>query len=293
MLMNYQQACDWLDVDASTTLDESILKTAFRKSAMREHPDKSDHTEATHRFQCVQHAHEYLLKCVARNATGPTANYDMYNNDDEDDDYDNEEDEDDYEYYEDGENPFEDLFRAFHMHFGIHVHFGGPGGGMGGMGGGPPPSRDDYYARQREEERRYDEYMERLYRRTREREEEKMRKEQERQQELFRKRQQAQADGRDFFEAWNIKALQQEATKRGLKCKGMQQQSIVELLIEDETKKRLRRQLKEQAILVEEWCQVVNLESQPEWNGKKVRAIDFFESKWTRKGYKYDVYSSF
>jgi DnaJ-class molecular chaperone len=284
MLMNYQQACEWLEIDASVTLDESILKAAFRKAAIREHPDKSDHTEATHRFQCVQHAHQHLLKCVARHATGPTANYDMYHNhhDDQDDNDYYEEDDEDGEYF----NPFEELFRAYFMHHGIHVHFGGPGSSGSGSGmAGHGPSRNDYYARQQrqrqeEEERRYEDYMEGLYRRTREREAKKMRKERQRQQELSERRQQAQREGRDCFEAWNIKALQLEATKRGLKnCKGMQQQSIVELLIDDETKKRLRRQLKEQAPLVEEWCQIVNLESQPEWNGKKVRAIDFFESK--------------
>ena len=287
MLMTYQQACDWLEIDSSLTLDNSILKLAFRKAAMKEHPDKSDHDEATHRFQCVQHAHQHLLMCVARHTTGPTANHHDNNNDeddDEDDDYDDEEDND-----EDGEyfSSFEDLFRAYFRQYGIRIHFEGRSG-VGGFGfGGPSSSSSSYYARQQrqeeeEEERRYDEYVEHLHQRTRDKEAEKRRKERQRQEELAEKRHQAQAEGRDFFEAWNIKALQQEATKRGLKnCKrGMPQQSIVELLIDDEAKKRLRRQLKVQAPLIDEWCHVVNLQqSKPEWNGKKVRAIDFFESK--------------
>jgi hypothetical protein len=86
-------------------------------------------------------------------------------------------------------------------------------------------------------------------------------------------------EGRDFFEAWGVKQLQQEATKRrGIpNIQGLPQQSLAELLIEDETKKRLRRELKERAPLVEKWCHVVGLETQQCWNGRKVKVTDFYD----------------
>ena len=36
--MNYNEACQWLDLDPSVILEESSVKTAFRRAAIREHP---------------------------------------------------------------------------------------------------------------------------------------------------------------------------------------------------------------------------------------------------------------
>jgi curved DNA-binding protein CbpA len=256
MHMSYSEACQWLNLDPNPNniLDESILKIAFRKAAMKEHPDKSTCPNATERFQAVTHAHEYLVKCVMARRGG--ANHE---------DYSFQEENDDDDLYDEEEAYYKDLYARIFVFF-------GPGGtsmrfSFGG-GGSSSPNEDD----------QYEEYMERLHQKNRERKAERQRKIREREETLRRQRQHAMEEGRDFFEAWGVKQLQQEATKRGIRnIQGLQQQSLAELLIEDETKKRLRRELKERAPLVEEWCQVVGLETQQCWNGRKVNVTDFYD----------------
>jgi DnaJ-class molecular chaperone len=73
--MNYQEACTWLQLDPrDESLDEASLKRAFRRIAMQEHPDKSNHSDATRRFQNVQQAQELVLQQIQLGRTGKHAN---------------------------------------------------------------------------------------------------------------------------------------------------------------------------------------------------------------------------
>jgi ATPase subunit of ABC transporter with duplicated ATPase domains len=95
-------------------------------------------------------------------------------------------------------------------------------------------------------------------------------------------KQKAHAEGHDFLEGWNITALQQEATKRGLKNAGTKQ-SLVKILIDDETKKRRRRELKETATpLLDEYVEIIHIEDphKQHLNGMKAKAIDFSDGMW-------------
>ena len=308
--MDYQTACEWLGLNPHDGLDLSMLKTASRRAALREHPDKSDHEDATARFQQVQEAQELITQQIQRGETGTNANLGATYGDDDDGYY-----YDDDGYYDDEYGDSHDLFReVFASYIFESMYGGGGGGGDGGMrfsvhgGGGFPnpsfrsypstsspghPFGGDYYesssfSREREE-RRYDDYMDRLFEKQRRKEEARKAqaaKRQAHEQEMMEKQRQAMVEGRDFFESWNVKQLQGEAKNRGLNILGKQRVSLVEILIEDEAKKRLRRQLKEKAPLIDEWVEICGLSlaspesSQQHLNGVKARATDYYDGKF-------------
>ena len=164
--MNYTEACEWLGVDTQETLDEGSLKMAFRRAAIKEHPDKSNHSNATERFQNVKRAHEFLEKCLERGETGRNA--DLSRTD---------EDDGKYEYHHEDDDDILEEFLA-HMVFTRMMFGGGPrggpfgggprggpsgfsfmfggGGGMGGMYdiGEEYSDEDEYYDSEEEEEER-------------------------------------------------------------------------------------------------------------------------------------------
>jgi curved DNA-binding protein CbpA len=280
-IMDYPTACQWLGVASDVEIDEAALKVAFRKAAMREHPDKSSHENATQRFQSIKRAHEFLVQCVTRGETGRNTNRQRTDEDDDDDGFGGAKDDLDEEllaYW---------FFRSAQhfMHFrgghpGMHVQTGGiPFGGGFGFVSGPT----HYYEEDDdddEDDDNYNRYMDHMYSHAREKEEQKAARAAEAQRKEAQQRQQAAAEGRDFFEGWTAKALQQEATKRHLgNLRGLEKQSLVELIIEDETNKRQRRELKEKAPLLDEWVEIYNLQEKQHLNGMKARAIDFSDGE--------------
>jgi curved DNA-binding protein CbpA len=271
--MDYPTACQWLGVASDVEIDDAALKLAFRKAAMREHPDKSSHENATQRFQSIKRAHEFLVRCVTRGETGHNANRQRT-------------DEDDDALYGGAEaDLYEEMlahlfFRSAQhfMHFGgghpgMHVQTGGmPFGGSFGFASRPT----HYYEEDDDDDDKYNRYMDHVYSHAREKEEHKAARAAEARHKEAQQRQQAAAEGRDFFEEWTTKALQQEATKRRLgNLRGLQKQSLVELIIEDETNKRRRRELKEKAPLLDEWVEICSLQEKQHLNGMKAKAIDF------------------
>jgi curved DNA-binding protein CbpA len=272
-VMDYPTACQWLGVASDVEIDEAALKVAFRKAAMREHPDKSSHENATQRFQSIKRAHELLVQCVARGETGLNAN--RQRTDEDDDGFGGAKD---------------DLHEAMLAHLFFRMHFGGghPGmhvqtGGMPFRGGSGFASGFSYYYDEDdddEDDDNYNRYMDHMYSHAREKEEQKAARAAEARRKEAQQRQQAAAEGRDFFEEWTAKALQQEATKRHLgNLRGLEKQSLVELIIEDETSKRRRRELKEKAPLLDEWVEIYNLQEKQHLNGMKARAIDFSDGE--------------
>lgn len=293
------EACEWLQLDPKHDIDEDKLKRAFRKSAIREHPDKSCHEDSTKRFQSVKRAHTFIEQCVERGETG--SNADLERTDDHN--------EDDY----DDDDDHVDIFEHFmahvyvsHLQHQMRSHMGGGGGGGGRSGGMPFGMRfrathtsggrtyevdedydydddEDYYEYEDDEDS-YDEDSD--YDRDRSRrcrhhqQQEQARKESQKRVEMERKRQQAMKEGRDFFESWTTRQLQQEATRRGFKTKGMGHHSLIELLIDDEAEKRRKRELKKTATLIDEWVEIIGVSSQPHLNGIKARAIDFSYGKY-------------
>jgi hypothetical protein len=159
-----------------------------------------------------------------------------------------------------------------------------PGSFYGAAGFGPPPP--SFYGAHRggyddEEDDDDDEYYHQYYERKRQQGERKAeaakRKAEAEARRKAEARQRAQDEGRDCFEEWTVKALSQEATRRGFTIRGLQSQSIIDLLIDDERNKREKRELKEIAPLLDEWVEIVNVddESRKKLNGIKARAVDY------------------
>ena len=340
--MKYEEACRILGVDAGTSapLDASQLKTAFKRAALKHHPDKNPDNvdQAKELFQGVTKAYNFLTLCVERGHTGPNqprfATADQY---DEAYNGEEEEEEDDDEYYDDEDEAYQDfLFQSFfqQMHHGYghpqgRGSFGGGGNrssGAGGMGfgfrnnaghafagvhvdpgyyGNPYPAGHrghagfayggtnySHYDYHRGAENNYpnnnndddveveiEDFFDRMQETARRREEERRQAKAAKEAHAAKwaeKAKQAALEGRAFFESWNIKQLRGECQRRGISIKGMQQAQIVEALIAEESKKRLRDQLKQEAPLLDEWAEVIHMK-RADMNGMKVRVIDFFD----------------
>lgn len=224
-----------------------------------------------------------------------------------DDQFDEDEDDEDEYYYDNGGiDPLDillaHLFARERMPFGFRGQPGGgfgfssqgfPGGGRRGGGGASVfdfsnPSYYNNYDPDLDEEED-DQYYHAYYERKKQAAQ---RKAEAKAQRLAEQYQRAKDEGRDCFEGWTVKALQQEATRRGLNVRGLQRQSIVELLMEEERVKREKQELKAIAPLVDEWVEIVNLaattavaEDDPSnekhhLNGIKARAVDYDKGKY-------------
>jgi curved DNA-binding protein CbpA len=306
--MDYSAACQWLGIDDPTIeLDESILKSVFRRTAVHEHPDKSHHEDATQRFQMVKRAHDFLIQCVGRGETGPNAP--SYTDEDGDGD-----DDDDEYYYEDDEddddNDFVDLFMAHifatgggGVHFShgprggptVHVPFPGaffgagfgrpsssfPSAGMHDRGGYDVYDNVDDVVDDDDDDN-YHRYYERKQQQAKRKTEAAKHKAEAEELQKAEAIQRAMEEGRDCFEMWTVKALNQEATRRGFNIRGLQKESILHLLIEDERQKRKKRQLKEVAPLLDEWVEIIivnggdyDASRNKNLNGLKARAVNY------------------
>ena len=299
--------------ESSSAASSLMLKKAFKKAALQHHPDKNlaQPEQAKEAFQRVSTAYNFLSLCVARGQTGPhqprLATADTYEQDDDDDVYETYDDDDDDDVYRTGGgggawHPADIFFqeKLFHMFFSrMHAPrsrgaYGGGGdygghsfsGGMfgGGFRGGPRRSYDyeyDYGDDDDDDDDSMDDaFFERMNEQARRKEEarEKAKKRRdEHAQYLAERGRQAEAEGRELFEAWNIKQLTGECQRRGISIKGKQQKDIIEVLIHDEAQKRLREQLKEEAPLLDQWAEVISMPHRQDMNGTKVRVIDFYD----------------
>ena len=68
--MMYHEACELLGFDVYDDITESMLVSVFRKAAIHEHPDKSVHDDATHRFQRLQEAFDLIMQQINIGETG-------------------------------------------------------------------------------------------------------------------------------------------------------------------------------------------------------------------------------
>ncbi|CAB9513037.1 expressed unknown protein [Seminavis robusta] len=294
--MNYIQACERLDIPTDVTLEDADLKKAFKRAALKHHPDKNlaNPQAAKENFHLISTAYDFLSQCVTRQQTGPNQpryatsdnpNGMMFDDDDDDDYYD-----DDYDDDDEWVDMHDILFRSFFSHF----HRGGPSFGGGGFGHGHHFHHHHHHSPRQHQQQQHqyqyandnvDDFFERCaaqQRRKQEAQERARQKKEEHAAYMAEKARKAELEGRDFFESWNIKQLQGECQRRGISIKGLQQSQIVEKLIADESNKRLRRELKLEAPLLDEWAEVIpHNTKRPEMNGIKVRVIDFYDDKYT------------
>ena len=59
-MMNFQKACNVLDINDKQKLDVDELKHKYRLCALKYHPDKNKSIDATEKFQEINSAYEYL-----------------------------------------------------------------------------------------------------------------------------------------------------------------------------------------------------------------------------------------
>ena len=60
--MNYEKACNILNIDKNVELNDSYLKKKYRLKALKCHPDKCRDNHAGKLFIEIQEAYQYLLK---------------------------------------------------------------------------------------------------------------------------------------------------------------------------------------------------------------------------------------
>ena len=260
-------------------MSESDLKRAFKRAALQHHPDKNleNADEAKEVFHRITHAYEYLTECVARGCTGPNqprggAGFRFGDSDDNDG----------YYYYDDGDDSNnhrhsyvdleELLFRMFaaKMEAAFRQQHRAPHSSpFFSSGRGRSYNNNDM-----------DDHLDRMAEQARQKEarrQKEKRAHEEHERYMAARAEQARREGRDFFESWNINQLQGECQRRGIPAKQLQKNDIVEVLIADETKKRLRKELKAAAPLLDEWAEVIHMEQRVELNGMKVRVVDFYD----------------
>jgi len=61
--MNYNKACEVLDLTGNPPFTQEQIKKQYRIKALQYHPDKCDLPDAAARFTEIHDAYEYLLKC--------------------------------------------------------------------------------------------------------------------------------------------------------------------------------------------------------------------------------------
>jgi hypothetical protein len=74
--MNYQKACKLLHVDTNETLSTDKLKSHYRISALKYHPDKNKSPNANEEFQNINEAYQYLQK-YSNSSNGENINWSM------------------------------------------------------------------------------------------------------------------------------------------------------------------------------------------------------------------------
>eukprot|EP00978_Attheya_sp_CCMP212_P039704 scaffold208923_cov51-Attheya_sp.AAC.3 len=275
--MRYAEACEWLELDPRVSLDESKLRTCFKKAAIREHPDKSSADDANHRFQQVNHARQYLLKCVARGETGVNA----YEEDDDDANKDDDDDDDDDDcYYDEDMEDMDDFFHmpVFSFHIGPHgeifirVHASGRGGGGPSFSRGPSfsgsTSSSNFGSRPSSSSSS-------SYREARPGPTPPVKTREEQRAENKKKREQAEErDYEEYMERMYQHAKDLEQARQKLKKREEERAEREDLL----KQQQLKKELKNEAPLVDEWA-VVTDTTNVDLNGKRVRVTDYFDGE--------------
>lgn len=61
-LMNYEEACVFLELDKDIELDDRIIKKQYRMLALKYHPDKNKTVDSNEKFYNIKNAYEYLME---------------------------------------------------------------------------------------------------------------------------------------------------------------------------------------------------------------------------------------
>ena len=61
--MNFQKACEILDINSKQKINVDELKHKYKRGALKFHPDKNNSIDATTKFQEVSSAYQYLCEC--------------------------------------------------------------------------------------------------------------------------------------------------------------------------------------------------------------------------------------
>lgn len=60
--MNYQKACEILDINGKQNINKDELKNKYKRYALKYHPDKNNSTDAKTKFQEISSAYQYLCE---------------------------------------------------------------------------------------------------------------------------------------------------------------------------------------------------------------------------------------
>jgi len=265
MPLSWPEACAILDIDPQADVDEALLKKAYKKAALRHHPDKNPGQDTTPAFRRVTEAYQWLQRHLKRGNV----------------DYDEDNDEDNDEY--DDDDYFKDLFAAMFfgarggMHEmpgmpGIRVSFGGPmSPDRNGMGGGyynrshrhtPPP---------RPTTRNVDDILEEMACRARAAAEQKQTERQARQRQQEQREDQVRTkareqQSRDCWETWTIHQLKGECQRQGLWNRKWSKDDMVRVLVQNFEQEQARIVLKQEAPL---------LDTMVDCQGSKYKCVDY------------------